>query len=146
MRRITRIAIARELTMMRSKQDDGTRATGFARSLVPRFLALPKLVRLWVLNAVAGMWLGLIFAFSLVLTDAHGLGALVAGDPAGYVAFAALAFVLGLTFGSAMAGSAVMLLGRRDDDDDDHGPGWPEQSRKGSLRLARVSVTASRRH
>lgn len=107
--------------------------------LVAGFRALPRLVRLWVLNALAGMWLGLLFAFSLVLTDAHGLGALVAGDPAGYVAFAALAFVLGLTFGSAMAGSAVMLLGRRDDDDDHRGPGTRNRAGAG-LRLARVAV------
>jgi hypothetical protein len=116
--------------------------------LIERFQALPRLVRLWLMNALAGMWLGLLFAFSLVLTDAHGLGVLMAGDPAGYVAFAALAFVLGLTFGSAMAASAVMLLGRRDDDDDDGGPGTRHRSRHGSgngLRLARVAIRPSRR-
>ncbi len=124
--------------MTQSRRDrTGTHLAGqFSR----RFRALPRLVRLWVLNAAAGMWLGLLFAFSLVLTDAHGLGALIAGDPAGYVAFAALAFVLGLTFGSAMAGSAVMLLGRRDDDDDQGGRGTRSQRHEGGLHPLRVMV------
>jgi hypothetical protein len=108
-----------------------------------RFQSLPRLVRLWVINAAAGMWLGLLFAFSLVLTDAHGLGVLMAGDPAGYVAFAALAFVLGLTFGSAMAASAVMLLGGRDDDDDQGGPGT--RRHHGELQPVRVTVRPSTR-
>lgn len=73
-------------------------------------------LRLVVTNALTGSWLGLAFAVALVLLDTAGLGRLIANSDSGPVAFLLLAGGFVVTFGSMVAGSAVMMLDASDDD------------------------------
>lgn len=74
------------------------------------FVRNPAL-RLVLGHAMLGSLLGLAFALALVVTDAHGLGTLMRGSESGFVAFLLLAGGFVVTFGSLVAGGAVMLLG-----------------------------------
>jgi hypothetical protein len=78
-------------------------------------------LRLVLAHAGIGALLGLAFAVALVVLDAHGIGALILNSESGAVAFLLLAGGFMVTFGSLVAGSAVMLLPR--DGDDGHGGG-----------------------
>jgi hypothetical protein len=85
------------------------------------FLHNPAL-RLVVSHAILGSGLGLLFAALLVVLDAHGIGTLISESDIGPVAFVLLAGGFMVTFGSMMAGSAVMLIGSPGED----GPGRPD--------------------
>jgi hypothetical protein len=74
------------------------------------FVRNPAL-RLVLGHALLGSLLGLAFAVALVATDAHGLGTLMRGSDTGVLAFLLLAGGFVVTFGSLVAGGAVMLLG-----------------------------------
>jgi hypothetical protein len=79
------------------------------------------LVRLVLVNAIAGSVMGVIFAATLVLVDAQGIGALLRSSDSGGLAFLLLAGGFAVTFGSLMAGTAVMLMAGRDPDGPDGG-------------------------
>lgn len=80
-------------------------------------------LRLVLKHAGLGALLGLAFAAALILVDAHGLGSLITSSDSGVVAFALLAGGFMVTFGSLVAGGAVMLIGGEDDDRPDRGLG-----------------------
>jgi hypothetical protein len=62
-------------------------------------------------NAGLGALLGFAFAVLLVAADAHGLRALMSASDSGPLAFVLLAGGFMVTFGSLVAGGAVMTLG-----------------------------------
>ncbi|MFO1150093.1 MAG: hypothetical protein U1E62_17080 [Alsobacter sp.] len=74
------------------------------------FLHNPAL-RLVVTHAVLGSGLGLLFSALLVVFDAHGLGTLIRESDIGPIAFVLLAGGFMVTFGSMVAGTAVMMIG-----------------------------------
>lgn len=78
-------------------------------------------LRLVLAHAGFGALLGFVFAVALVVLDAHGIGELIRNSDSGAIAFLLLAGGFMVTFGSLVAGSAVMLLPR--DGDDGHGGG-----------------------
>lgn len=98
-------------------------------------------LRLVLAHAAVGALLGLAFAVALIVVDAHGIGALIMNSESGAVAFILLAGGFMITFGSLVAGSAVMLLPR--DGDDGHGGGGG--GRRERRVLVPVPVRARRR-
>lgn len=94
-------------------------------------------LRLVLSHAALGAGLGLAFACALVIVDAHGIGTLIRESESGLLAFILLAGGFMVTFGSMVAGGAVMLMG------DSSGPGGGHRQR---LRpsLAPVPVRARR--
>jgi hypothetical protein len=68
-------------------------------------------LRLVLKNAALGSLLGLGFAMTLVAVDAHGLGTLIRASDTGVLAFLLLAGGFMVTFGSLVAGGAVMTIG-----------------------------------
>ena len=82
----------------------------YRRAETSLFVRNPAL-RLVLTQAALGSALGLAFAALLVILDAHGVGTLIRESDMGLVAFVLLAGGFMVTFGSLVAGSAVMLLG-----------------------------------
>jgi hypothetical protein len=93
-------------------------------------------LRLVLKNAALGSLLGLGFAVALVACDAHGLGTLIRSSETGILAFVLLAGGFIVTFGSLVAGGAVMTIGA-----DERGPG----GRGRGAVLVPVPVRARRR-
>lgn len=93
-------------------------------------------LKLVLSHAALGALLGLVFSVVLVLLDAHGLGTLLQHSDSGVVAFVLLAGGFMITFGSLVAGSAIMLL--PEDGDDGHGGEGPGRNRAESLLPVRV--------
>ena len=94
-------------------------------------------LRLVLEHAALGALLGLAFAIGLVWLDAQGLGRLIADSESGPIAFLLLAGGFMITFGSLVAGGAIMSL--PSDNDDDHGGG-----RRRRYRLSPIRVPAQR--
>ena len=99
-------------------------------------------LRLVLAHAGVGALFGLAFAVTLVVIDAHGIGALIMNSDSGAVAFILLAGGFMITFGSLVAGSAVMLLPH--DGDDGHGGGGGGGRRERRV-LVPIPVRARRR-
>jgi hypothetical protein len=99
-------------------------------------------LKLVLSHAALGSVFGLVFAVVLVLLDAHGLGTLLRRSDSAVVAFVLLAGGFMITFGSLVAGSAIMLL--PDDGDDGHGGGGPGRHRRESLLPIRVRSRSRR--
>ena len=85
-------------------------------------------LKLVLSHAALGAGFGLAFSVVLVLVDAHGIGTLLHRSDSAVVAFVLLAGGFMITFGSLVAGSAIMLL--PDDGDDGHGGGRPGRHRR----------------
>ncbi|GGH08327.1 hypothetical protein GCM10007036_03760 [Alsobacter metallidurans] len=111
--------------------------TNAGRKLPPLMKRHPVL-RLVLEHAAVGALLGLVFAVALLAFDAHGLRRLIAESDSGYVAFAMLAVGFMVTFGSLVAGGAIMSLPKGDDD----GPGGGRRYR---LQPIPVRARSSRR-
>ncbi|SHJ59123.1 hypothetical protein SAMN04488012_11230 [Palleronia salina] len=78
---------------------------------------LPRIVRIYILNAVFGFALAAIFTGLVLWFDVAGIGHLVTHVAGGWFA-AAIFFVLnGIVFAGVQSGIAIMSLGR------DEGPG-----------------------
>lgn len=79
-----------------------------------RIREIPELIRFLALHALLGVLLGCGLAAGLLITDAAGIGTLLlesdAWLAAGFIYFGSFA----VTFGSAVMGTAVMLLPRED--------------------------------
>ncbi|MHB2167383.1 hypothetical protein [Alsobacter sp. R-9] len=95
-------------------------------------------LRLVVSHSLLGSLFGLLFAVVLVAVDAHGIGSLLWRSESGFVAFVLLAGGFMITFGSLVAGSAIMLLPH-----DEDGPGGGG-GRRGRDGLVRVPVRSRR--
>ncbi|MCP8938605.1 hypothetical protein NK718_08780 [Alsobacter sp. SYSU M60028] len=95
-------------------------------------------LRLVVTQAGLGAALGFAFALSIVALDVHGVGRLMLRSDSGLVAFALMAGGFMVTFGSLVAGGAIMLVGARDDE------GRPRRGRVVGLIPARVHARARR--
>lgn len=78
-----------------------------------RWAALPSVVRLILANAFAGAMLGAVVGVLLLIPQGFGLGHLVATSDSPYTAAGLLIFGMMGTFGGLVAGSAIMLSGRR---------------------------------
>jgi hypothetical protein len=98
-------------------------------------------LKLVLTHAALGAGFGLVFTVALVLVDAHGLGTLLQRSDSAIVAFVLLAGGFMITFGSLVAGSAIMLL--PDDRDDGHGGGGPG-GRRESLVPVRIRSRSRR--
>ncbi|PSC04059.1 hypothetical protein SLNSH_15735 [Alsobacter soli] len=94
-------------------------------------------LRLVLGHAAVGALLGLAFAIALVWFDAHGLGRLMTDSDSGPAAFVLLAGGFMITFGSLVAGGAIMSLPKGDDDDRGGG-------RRYRYRLSPIPVVARR--
>ncbi len=70
---------------------------------------MPELIKILLRNAAIGFAIAAIFVASLIFGDVGGLGSLIATSDAGLGAALLLFFLLGLTFGSAQIGFAIML-------------------------------------
>jgi hypothetical protein len=69
---------------------------------------MPLLIRFLLRHALIGFGIAAIFVAGLMLSDMGGIGTLIANAEAGWLALLMLTFFLGLTFGSAQMGFAVM--------------------------------------
>ncbi len=76
---------------------------------------MPDLIKLLLRNAAIGFGVAAIFVALLLLTDTGGVGTLVVHSDMGFVAVFMLTFFLGLTFGSAQMGFAVMTAHKQDE-------------------------------
>lgn len=70
----------------------------------------PRLITFLLRHALIGFAIGIAFVLCLLHLDVGELGTLIGAEPSGLVAASALAFVMGITFGSVQMGFAVMLL------------------------------------
>jgi hypothetical protein len=96
-----------------------------------------SLIRLLVWNALAGAFLGCVFADFLLYMDVGGLGTMLARTenplPALFLLFGSFA----VTFGSAVCGTAIMALPKNDRDD---GPGGGHREDERELKLALIPI------
>lgn len=82
-----------------------------------RLRSLPTAVRFVLMHGSFGFLVGGVFVAALLLVGGGGFGRLL-WQVGGVPAVAMLWFFSGLTFGSALIGGAVMMLGR----EEEHGP------------------------
>jgi hypothetical protein len=75
-----------------------------------------KLLRLFAVNGLFGVMMGVVMAILLITLDIHGLGGLSWQDPEGMIAIALLGSGFAITFGGAAIATAIMLI----DTDEDH--------------------------
>jgi hypothetical protein len=106
-------------------------------SLLRRNPALSLVLR----HAAIGALLGLAFVIALVALDAHGIGHLIASSDAGFAAIVLLAGGFMITFGSIVAGGAIMGIGAEAEPDEEGGR--PVPVRVGAR--SRHSATVQRR-
>jgi len=96
-----------------------------------------SLIRLLVWNALAGAFLGCVFAAFLLFMDVGGLGTLLAHAenplPALFLLFGGFA----VTFGCAVCGTAIMALPA---DDQDDGPGGGHRKDERDMELALIPI------
>lgn len=109
------------------------------RHVLSQFFREHPAVRLVLGHATLGAGLGLGFACALVIVDAHGIGTLIRESDSGLLAFVLLAGGFMVTFGSMVAGGAVMLI------DNGSGPGGGNRFRRSRRALVPVPVRARRR-
>ena len=69
---------------------------------------MPYLVRFLLRHAAIGIAVAVVTVTAIVTLDIAGLGTLAAGSEDGLLALFLLTFFLGLTFGSAQMGFAIM--------------------------------------
>ena len=96
-----------------------------------------SLIRLLVWNALAGAFLGCVFAAFLLYMDVSNIGTLLARAqypmPALFLFFGSFA----VTFGSAVCGTAIMALPT---DDQEDGPGGGRRQREDEADLVLIPV------
>lgn len=74
---------------------------------------MPKLVRLYLVSVAVGFALAAAFVAALVALDVAGLGRLVTGSGAGWLAGAVMVVLNGIVFSGVQFGIAVMGLADR---------------------------------
>lgn len=85
-------------------------ARGAPRQRPPRLFPGQPLLRLLVLNALAGFLVAFLFVGLLLWFDVAGFAGLIARSQSGPLALAIVTFGMCVTFGSAAMGGAVMLM------------------------------------
>lgn len=75
---------------------------------------MPSHIRFLSLHAAAGFALALLFVIGLIWSNPGGIGTLLLLSPEWPWPAIWLWFLIGLTFGSALMGGAIMLLGTSD--------------------------------
>ncbi|NBN62635.1 hypothetical protein GWI72_08430 [Microvirga tunisiensis] len=88
----------------------------FLRALADRFLPQDPLFRLLTINGVLGCAIAMLVFAGLLLTNTAGLYDLIATADEPVVPLVLLAFGLVITLGSAVMGSAIMLVSGDDED------------------------------
>ncbi|MCF8485499.1 MAG: hypothetical protein K9G71_09795 [Rhodobacteraceae bacterium] len=83
---------------------------------------MPKLIRLYIVNAAIGFALSVVFVAALVGFDVGGLGRLILGSDIGGVALAMLVVFNGVVFAGVQFGFAIMRMAADSDDDRGQGP------------------------
>ncbi|MGE3919090.1 MAG: hypothetical protein AB7F78_25665 [Hyphomicrobiaceae bacterium] len=86
---------------------------GMLAMIVKSRTGLPRVVQLLAVNGAAGALVGGSAAGGLMLTDAGGIGTLLAQSGTGMIGGSMLVVSFALTFASLAMASAVMLLPRR---------------------------------
>ncbi len=76
---------------------------------------MPKLVRLFIVNALIGFGLAVAFTATLILLDVAGLGRLILGSPDGVIAVIMLVWFSTITFGGVQIAIRVMSMAEDDD-------------------------------
>ena len=71
---------------------------------------MPKLLKFLAINCAIGVSVGLIFLTLLVVTDTMGIGTLIWDSQNPYLALLLLGVGMSVTFGSAVMGSAIMMM------------------------------------
>jgi len=77
---------------------------------------LPQLIRFLGLNAGIGILAGWLLLVLILATDVNGVGTLIATSEAPLVPIGMLMAGFAVTFGSAAAGAAVMMMAHDRDD------------------------------
>lgn len=103
---------------------------------------MPPLIQFLLRHALIGFGIAAIFVGGLMWSDMGGIGTLIANSEAGWLALFMLTFFLGLTFGSAQMGFAVMSGDWDGEDSGRRGTRQPVRPR--SLKLAPIRVRSSR--
>lgn len=75
---------------------------------------MPKLVRLYIRQCLAGLALGLAFSMLLVALNVANLGHLVSEVEGGWLAFALLALFNGIVFAGVQFGISIIRMGQDD--------------------------------
>ncbi|MEO1019949.1 MAG: hypothetical protein AAFY56_20005 [Pseudomonadota bacterium] len=71
---------------------------------------MPDHVKFLIRHVAIGQIIAILSVGAIIMTDFANLGTLMANSDIGLLAVALLTFMLGLTFGSAQMGIAIMLL------------------------------------
>lgn len=71
---------------------------------------MPKLLKFLAINCAIGVSIGLLFLTILVVTDTAGIGTLIWKSSNPFLALLLLGVGMSVTFGSAVMGSAVMMM------------------------------------
>lgn len=75
---------------------------------------MPKLVRLYIRQCLAGLALGIVFSMLLVVLNIANLGHLVSEVEGGWLAFALLALFNGIVFAGVQFGISIIRMGQDD--------------------------------
>lgn len=76
---------------------------------------MPKLVRLYIVNAALGFALSAVFLGAILALNVGGLGDLILGSEMGWVAAAMMFVFNGIVFGAVQFGIVIMSMGSDDD-------------------------------
>ncbi len=77
--------------------------------------AMPKLIRLYIINVAIGFALALVFVSAVVWSDVGGLWHLVTGSEMGWLAFIMMVVFNGIVFAGVQFAYAVMSLAAPED-------------------------------
>lgn len=100
---------------------------------------MPKLIRLYILQVIAGFGLSALFVGALLWFDVAGLWRLISGSDMGYVAVLMLWVFNGIVFAGVQFAISIMRMG------DDTPPSGGTRQRAHPQVPVRVEVTAQAR-
>lgn len=77
---------------------------------------MPRLVRLYIRQCLAGLALGIVFSMLLVVLNVANLGHLVSEVEGGWLAFALLSLFNGIVFAGVQFGITIVRMAHDDPD------------------------------
>lgn len=77
---------------------------------------MPRLVRLYIRQCLAGLALGIVFSMALVILNVANLGHLVGEVKGGWLAFTLLSLFHGLVFAGVQFGITIMQMATKKHD------------------------------